>query len=333
MGIYVPHEIHDWLSRHQLTPHLETFDSQGVAVGQGLRTGSNGFFYADGTRAEGHGALLVGDALAGLTARAPLTIARPVLRRQAELPEGFVVSPSLASGWVLDLRGHALPEDIGAEDQASAPYEAMPDEVAMIVRAAAQANFGSDVKPQKVWELTAVSPNIRSAARGAPARYWYMLPDFGPRHLPDVLLARVNSATPKAYLNEGRECLIDANFSTMWTLPLSLWRPHGLVALMNSSWAQAVMEKSGAVMGGGALKLEATHLRRFPVPSFDEIKRRRLDDLGKRLATTPEAATEVMAAINETVAQALGCNIDAIAELRNIALAGQARRAKHNGRR
>lgn len=332
-GVYIPHEIHDWLSRHQLNPMLETFDYQGVAVGQGLRTGANSFFYASGIRQAGAVTLVFAGPLAGLTARVPLTIARPVLRRQSELPDGFVVSPSIATGWALNLRGHALPEDIAAEDLVSAPYEAMPDEVAKIVRAAAQANFGSDDKPQRVWELTAVSPNIRPASRDAPARHWYMLPDFAHRHLPDVLLARVNSVTPKAYLNEGRRCLIDANFSTMWTLPVSMWRPHGLMALMNSAWAQAVMEKSGAVMGGGALKLEATHLRRVPVPSFDQSKRRRLNDLGMRLATTPKAATGLMAAIDETVAQALGCEGDAIAELRNIALSGQARRAKHNKRR
>ena len=47
-GVFVPHEIHDWLSSHELSPTFDTFESQGVAVGQGLRTGANGFFYADG---------------------------------------------------------------------------------------------------------------------------------------------------------------------------------------------------------------------------------------------------------------------------------------------
>lgn len=130
------------------------------------------------------------------------------------------------TGWALDLRGHALPDDIGAGDLISTPYQPMPEEVAAVVKAAAQANFGTPEKPQKIWELTAVAPNMRPAVRGAHPRYWYMLPNFAPRHLPDVLLARVNSATPKAYLNEGRECLVDANFCTLWTAEKSTWTAH-----------------------------------------------------------------------------------------------------------
>ena len=331
-GVYVPHEIHDCLARRGLSPTFATFESQGVAVGQGLRTGANGFFYADGERRGREVALAFAGPLAGLTAKTTVTFAQPVLRRQSELPEGFVVSPTRASGWALDLRGHALPEDMGEGDLVSAPYQPMPAEVAMLVRAAARANFGTTDKPSKIWELTAVSPNIRVASRGAPARHWYMLPKFAPRHLPDLLLARVNSATPKAYLNEGRACLIDANFSTMWTMPSSKWGAKALLAFMNSGWAQAVIERSGAVMGGGALKVEATHLRRFPVPPLDESQLRRLGELGTRLA----AGERVEDAITETdrvVAQALGCGEAGAAELRSIARAGQARRAKHNGKR
>lgn len=331
-GVYVPHEIHDCLARRGLSPTFETFETQGVAVGQGLRTGANGFFYADGERRGHEVTLAFAGALAGLTVKAPVGVAKPVLRRQSELPEGFVVSPTKSNGWALDLRGHALPEDMGESDLVSAPYEPMPDELATLVRTAARANFGTTDKPAMVWELTAVSPNIRVASRGAPARHWYMLPDFAPRHLPDVLLARVNSATPKAYLNEGRACLIDANFSTMWTRPSSKWSAKALLAFMNSGWAQAVIERSGAVMGGGALKVEATHLRRFPVPILDESQLRRLDELGTRLADG-ESIEDAITETDHVVAQALGCDEAATAELRNIARTGQARRAKHNGKR
>lgn len=330
-GVYIPHEIHDWLSSHGAAPAFETFDSQGVAVGQGLRTGANGFFYADGIRRGDEVALTFSGALAGLTAKASLALVRPVLRRQSELPTGFVVSDRLAGGWVLDLRAHALPEDMGKHDLVSGPYESMPEKVAAVVRAAARANFGTDAKPQKVWELTAVTPNIRPSARGAPARHWYMLPDFAPRHLPDVFLARVNSATPRAYLNEGRACLIDANFSTMWALPASKWSANALLAFMNSAWAQAVIEKSGAVMGGGALKVEATHLRRFPVLVFDEAQLHKLGELGKALAVSAPDAERGIAAIDALVSQVLGCGDQGIAELRQIARDGQVRRAKHKG--
>ncbi|KVU86319.1 hypothetical protein WL01_07400 [Burkholderia ubonensis] len=328
-GVYVPHEIHDWLTRRAGVPSFESFESEGVGVGQGLRTGANGFFYADGERSGDGVELSFAGPLAGLSAKAPLDIAKPALRRQSELPDGFVVSPASAKGWALDLRRHALPKDMGDGDLFAAPYEPLPEDVAKIVNSAARANFGTSGKPQKIWELTAVSPNIRPASRGAPARHWYMLPDFASRHLPDILLARVNSATPKAYLNESRACLIDANFSTMWTMEKSQWTASALLAFMNCAWAQALIECSGAVMGGGALKVEATHLRRFPVPVLGRGRLRKLSELGKKLAKGEDAQV-TMAAIDGLIAQALGCDDAGTAELRQIARARQARRAKHN---
>jgi tRNA G10 N-methylase Trm11 len=331
-GIYVPHELHDWLSRHHLAVAFNTFESQGVAVGQGLRTGANGFFYADGERHGDEVMLTFSGPLLALTAKAPSIIAKPVLRRQSELPDCFVVSSATTNGYALDLRGHALPDDLEAGNLVSKPYEPMPIEVAAVVNAAARANFGTAAKPLKVFELTAVSPNIRLASRGAPARHWYMLPDFAPRHRPDIFLARVNSATPKAYLNEGRECLIDANFSTIWTKTTSKWSANAILAFMNSAWAQAVIEHSGSVMGGGALKVEATHLRRFPIPSLSEDQLRRLDGLGVRLAKG-ESVDESIAAIDAVIAASFGCDQDGTRELRRIASEGQARRAKHTGKR
>ncbi len=331
-GVYVPHEINDWLSHHGLSPAFDTFESQGVAVGQGLRTGANGFFYADG-QCHGHEVTLKFSApLVGLTAKAPLSIAKPVLRRQSDLPSGFAVLSATARGYALDLRGYALPEDMEACDLFSTPYRLMPMELAAVVRAAVRANFGTSEKPQKVFELTAVSPNVRPASRGAPARHWYMLPKFAPRHLPDVLLARVNSATPKAYLNVGRECLVDANFSTMWTQATSKWTANALLAFMNSAWTRAVIEGSGAIMGGGALKFEATHLRRVPVPALSEDQLLRLDGLGARLAMD-ERLNETMAAIDAVIAVSLGCDEQGTRELESIARAGQSRRAKHKNNR
>lgn len=330
--VYLPHEIHDWLARYGLAPSFQRFDSQGVSVGQGLRTGANGFFYADGVRCGDHIELSFKGPLAGLIAKSPLPIARSVLRRQSELPDGFVVSSATVKGWALDLRGYALPQDIITKDRTSTLYKPMPDEIAKIINMAARVNFGTSEKPKRIWELTAVSPNIRSASHGVPARHWYMLPDFSPRHLPDVLIARVNSATPRAYLNRGRECLIDANFSTMWTAQKSQWTATTLLAFMNSAWAQAVIEHSGAVMGGGALKLEAAHLRRLPVPHLGDERIRKLSKLGEKLAEGKDAQ-KTIAAIDNLIAQALGCDEAATAELKHIAHAGQIRRAKHNEKR
>ncbi|CQI89187.1 Modification methylase Eco57IB [Yersinia rohdei] len=332
-NVYIPHEIHDWLVLMGLTPSFNSFGSQGVTVGQGLRTGANDFFYANGECCGENIELSFLGSLAGLKAKVPLIITKPVMRRQSELPHGFVVSPANAKSWVLDLRGYTLHEDIETGDLNSQYYKLMPSEMAMIINAAEQVNFGTTAKPKKVWELSAVSPNIRSASRGGGlARNWYMLPDFSHRHLPDVLIARVNSATPKAYLNEGRACLIDANFSTMWCTDKSQWTATALLALMNSTWAQAIIEHSGSVMGGGALKVEATHLRRFPVPAFNQNQMRELSELGKKLAIGEDAQNKI-AAVDFLIAQTLGCDETGMEDLKYITRTGQERRARHNRKR
>lgn len=331
-NIYVPHELHDWLSRHQLCVVFDTFESQGVRVGQGLRTGANGFFYADGERVGNDVLLKFSGPLSGLTAKVPSNIIKSVVRRQSDLPNSFAVSPETTKGYALDLRGYVLPDDMEINNLLSTPYKPMPIAAAAVVRAAVCANFGTLEKPQKVFELTAVSTNVRPASRSVPARYWYMLPDFAPRHMPDVLLARVNSKTPKAYINIGRECLIDANFSTMWTQTTSKWTANALLAFMNSAWAKAVIEYSGSVMGGGALKVEATHLRRVPVPILKEYQLRELDTFGARLAMDG-GGDETMAAIDAIIASSLGCDKRETMELKSIAHAGQIRRAKHKKKR
>lgn len=328
---HVPHAIHDWLAQRGIAPAFHTLDAEGISVGQGLRTGANGFFYADGARNADQVSLSFSGPLTGHTAIAPIGIAKPVLRRQSELPAGYIVRAEHARGWALDLRRHALAEDVGNEDMISAPYETMPESLAALVKAAGQANFGSETKPQKVWELTAVMPNAKPAARGLPARHWYMLPDFAPRHFPDLLLARVNATTPKTYLNSGRACLVDANFSTIWLRPDSRWTPHALLALMNSGWTQAVIETTGAVMGGGALKVEAAHLRRFPLPSIDDAQIAKLGKLGGEFAAPSPDVGALLCRIDEVVGEALGCGAEGMAELRQIAVAGQERRAKHIG--
>lgn len=85
-------------------------------------------------------------------------------------------------------------------------------------------------------------------------------------------------------------------------------------------------------MGGGALKVEAAHLRRFPVPAFNETQFCKLSRHGDELAAMAEdaEAEAVLNSINAVVGEALGSDREGIKELRKIARAGQKRRAKHN---
>ncbi len=64
------------------------------------------------------------------------------------------------------------------------------------------------------------------------------------------------------------------------------------------------MELSGTVMGGGALKLEATHIRRLPFPELSKEQAKKLSALGEKLAIGANDETTFQK-INAIVIEAL----------------------------
>lgn len=332
-GPVIPHELEEWLARSPSAPLPVSLSSLGVSAGQGLRTGANPFFYAEKAQ---DGMLAFEKLFPGVRCPDLTEIALPVVRKQGDLPSGFVVEPGNTPGRVLDLRGHALPEDIasGGEDAAAA-YDEMPALFAGLVRTAGLFPFGDEGEEKRIWELSAVAPNIRKGRpeERTPPRFWYMLPDFARRHRPDILMARINTGSPKAYLNKDAACVIDANFATLWTGDGGLDK-HVLLALLNSAWTAAALEHSAAVMGGGALKVEAAHLRRLPVPQMDAEAIARLSDLGKRLTRAKTAKTikgllEKIDAVTASAALGREASEDDVDTLRGLAVAGRTKREKH----
>ena len=178
----------------------------------------------------------------------------------------------------------------------------MPPDLSDHVRMAARTVADGSAKGKSIPELSAVRTNLRPCRPGkAKPRFWYMLPDFAPRHLPAVAMPRVNHDLPWAEANRHRRLLVDANFATVWA-PERAWSPHALKALLNSAWCRAAMEALCTPMGGGALKVEATHLRRLPVPRLSEQQRAALTIAGRRLTRN---ASTAQAAIDDVVLGAL----------------------------
>lgn len=283
----------------------------GWTVGQGLRTGANDFFYVAKDPVHGgvRSSLLPGEAL-----DLPAAARRPAVRRQSELPgDRRQVVESLASPQVLVLNEWALPEDIETADGPK-PWRPMDGDLARLVRAGAASTFLRAGMTVRLPDLSAVRTNIRRGTRGplVAAGFWYHLPPLAPRHMPSVLLARVNGSRPAAYLNPGRSLVVDANFSTFWPTGPDAVDPKVMLALLSSSWVAAFLELTGTVMGGGALKVEATHLRRLLLPIPDHQFSRKLCDLADDLIAGGQngAAT---AAIDEIVFEILGARSSATA--------------------
>ena len=66
------------------------------------------------------------------------------------------------------------------------------------------------------------------------------------------------------------------------------------------------MEEYGTVMGGGALKLEATQIKKLPIPVFSSDSVEKLSALGKQLVHKPTDTIKTLAQVDRLVITALG---------------------------
>lgn len=267
------------------TPTLATLADLGWRTGQGLRTGANDFFYVrTGENGTAKSALLLGKPLL-----LPSGAVRAAVRRQADLPKG-THAPADAGVGVLVLEDWALRENIMSAT-GPRPWREMRDDLDRLVRAAAVSSRGGAPLP----ELSAVRANVRAGRPGRPARFWYQLPPLTQRHTPTLYVPRVNSARPIARLNPGRALVVDANFATLWPEHEAI-SPEMMLALLNSAWTHCFLELTATVLGGGALKVEAAHLRRLLFPRTDAATATRLHALGGELAgrgTDPDLAVAI----------------------------------------
>lgn len=294
----LPEGLRDMLPAGTAPAHLQTLEQAGIRVSQGLRTGCNRFFYVTLAGDDGGEAVAVeaSDSFQNMRFRVPAEALRPVLHRQADMPA--FMRGHLPPTRALDLSQWVLPEDQAVVARAVETYRqrgesaprVMPAELAAFVTRAARLAPDPKEPTRFIPDLSAVRTNIRQPANGRDIpRFWYMLPAFTARHLPTIFTPRINHGSPVGALNTQPPVLIDANFSTMWP-EQKRWTRHALYALLNSSWCRAAMESAGTPLGGGALKLEATHIRQVPVPSLSDSDCQTLETLGQQLAASAPSA-------------------------------------------
>lgn len=327
---FIPFAIRAWMG-DDVEIRLVPLETLNVSVGQGLRTGANKFFYAELVATCNKTVTLLSEVIPDAQlVQVPLSCVHPVIRRQSELPESFCLHASELTGRVLDLRRIALIEDIAAGGTAEKnTYTPIDEPLAEFIRTVALFNFGTDSEFRIISQLSAVAPNIRPGDpnQGIAQRYWYMLPDFADRHTPDIIVPRVNGGSPKALILADKGIVVDANFSTI-NVKGPAPDAFAILAMLNSSWCQAILENTSSIMGGGALKVEATHLRKLPIPVLTPIEWRQLSELGRRLAESGKNIAE----INKVVASGvLGkpATKEETSALEAIAIEGCVRRKRH----
>ncbi|MCK6625501.1 MAG: hypothetical protein L6R45_10035 [Anaerolineae bacterium] len=334
----VPYYLTKWLE--DKPTKFYTLERFGIQVSQGLRTGANKFFYVDIKEKTEDGWLVKPNSIFGIDEiSVPEDCLRPVLRKQSELGNNYTIEKNKLGGGVLALQNYALLEDIqsiGKTNLFGDPiYSVLPEGLSTLVKVAAKTNIGTKNDPQYIPDLSAVKPNVRGRdleKLDVLPRFWYMLPPFTRRHSPDLFVPRVNNLYPRTLLNPEEEILIDANFSTIWkTNSFPEFNKYTLLAILNSSWCIAAMEEMATVMGGGALKLEATHLRKIPIPIFTLDQLSTLSIFGQNLAEAKKDFDDILRKIDIFIIQALigeKNSLEKLEELRKIKLIQLHRRAK-----
>lgn len=293
-----------------------SLEAYGWTVGQGLRTGANQFFYTTVEReAQLHKTETVrgSESLGGILVQVPTTAVLPVVRKQSDLQNGFAIDAANVEGRVLVLDGLIHPDDLKLAMNPklrallSQNYVLMDKSLSDFVSRAASIDLGDGRIPKRLPDLSAVVTNVRRYDETRPEalpRFWYHLPPLTRRHRPVVFIPRVNGSHPRAMLNPDHTVVVDANFSTFWPTGDDALDAYALLALLNSSWCAASFELGGTVLGGGALKLEATQLRRLALPRLEGCTVTQLSVIGQELAAGSVAlARTYLDRIDQTLAR------------------------------
>lgn len=276
----------------------------GVRVHQGLRTGYNPFFYVRASEPK-DGMVditsLNGDSV---TFSVPARYIRKVIRRQGRIA-GWALEDSSSECSVVTtcggMTGYEI-EDLEQTYPASwlagwrdeYDLHELPAGLTSYIEWGESLTISRGGETVQIRDLSAVAPNrhrpsSREGDLPEPPRGWYALP-LKVRHEARIIVPRVVGRIAAAYLNrEAGPFVIDANFSTIALDDTSL-TPIALVAMLNSSWCRAMYETTGTPMGGGALKLEATHLRRIAIPVLAESEIHDLTEAGRALLEANQAS-------------------------------------------
>jgi hypothetical protein len=168
--------------------------------------------------------------------------------------------------------------------------------------------------------LTAVAPNqflppIKGPATAGPPRFWYRI-GLRHRHRPDVFVPRIVDKHVRAYWNVARASVVDANFSTLLCENARV-TPPALMAVLHSSWLRAMAEEIATPLGGGALKVEATHLRTVTLPEMTGAEWEALDRIGRMVSN---ADADFVESVDDVVmgAAARALSISASIVLREV---------------
>lgn len=277
-----------------------TLGDFGIHCGQGLRSGANEFFYLEITdETDDKYSLFTSKWFGrGRTIEVPKKFIIRCVQNRRQVT-GLVANPQALETGVLYLQDHIRPQDFNVcTHNAAERYKVLPSALNDYISTAEKYKNPRGISFR---EYSAVKPNEKKID-SQYERFWYMLPQFAPRHLPNLCITRVSStAADYVYIPQSEEnpIAVDANFVTLWgsseeTIKICL-------ALLNSTWSKCYLELLCTVMGGGALKIEASHVRQLLFPKLNRRQLQRLSKYGITIAKKQKITPELRNAIDTTI--------------------------------
>ncbi len=277
-----------------------TLGDFGIHCGQGLRSGANEFFYLEITgETDDKYSLFTSKWFGrGRTIEVPKKFIIRCVQNRRQVT-GLVANPQALETGVLYLQDHIRPQDFNVcAHNAAERYKVLPSALNDYISTAEKYKNPRGISFR---EYSAVKPNEKKID-SQYERFWYMLPQFAPRHLPNLCITRVSStAADCVYIPQSEEnpIAVDANFVTLWgsseeTIKICL-------ALLNSTWSKCYLELLCTVMGGGALKIEASHVRQLLFPKLNRRQLQRLSKYGITIAKKQKITPELRNAIDATI--------------------------------
>lgn len=281
----------------------DSLEDLGWTVGQGLRTGANDFFYVR-LLSEGKLSSVQTEPWYGRKIALDAENVRKAFKKRADII-GLVVNYNDLERCVLYIQ-----HQIRKVDQQRLSRTVLDDYTVMDSELDAYITQGekyiSPSHKKTFKELSAVVTNEKKTSNGYE-RFWYMLPSLKARHMPNLCISRVCGESPETVFvkqSPDKEIIVDANFITLWNPDY-----HAQMAafvLLNSTWAKLFLETTGTAMGGGALKIEASHVRKIVFPRIEDEKKEELEIIGKKIIENRTIDSKLQKQIDEIVASPFG---------------------------
>lgn len=251
----------------------------GWTIGQGLRTGANDFFYAQIISEKGPTSFIQTNSWHGVKICVPSYMIKHTLKKRSDI-NGVVARYNDLKVGLIYIQNQVKKSDLKKiTPQKKDAFSVMNSQLDSYISKGE--SYVSPIHEKTFKQLSAVITNEKIGSCGYD-RFWYMLPALKDRHTPNLCISRVCGESPETiYVAQAREkqIVVDANFITLWNVDE---KAHlKALALLHSTWAKIFLEIIGSTMGGGALKIDACHVRKIIFPKITAENEKKLEEIGR----------------------------------------------------